>query len=203
MKKVLVIAIALTFALSVTALAGNGHNPIIKIGMHTKAHPTSCTKGYPVFTSCSNIITTTALCEFDVMPVFFDLVEVTVTEFGLTWPAEWGTMSWVRCKGTIAVGGILNPGEGTAISFQTCQYSWSIAPGYGWLIATGPGTVTPIPYFATGDYGVVDCQPSPGPYYDYPVCIFSAGACGLTGDDPCFPTAVEPSTWGSIKSMFE
>jgi hypothetical protein len=199
MKKVLVLAIALTFALSVTALAGD--NPLIKLGLHTKAHPTSCTKNYPTFPTCASIITTTELCEFDVMPVFFDLAEITVVEFGLTWPEEWGTMSWVRCKGTIAVGGILNPGDGTAISWSTCQYVWSMAPGYGWLIATGPGMICPIPYYATGDYGVVDCI-SPVEY-DRPMCVFCAGACGATGDDPCLPTAVEPSTWGSIKSMFE
>lgn len=202
MSKILVIALVLVFAISATASAG--HNVMNKIAIHTKSHPTSCTKSYPSFTNCTQIITTWPGCgDLDVMPIFFDLVEITVTEFGLDWPDEWGTMSWVRCKGTIAVGGILYPGDGTAISWQTCQYAWSQAPGYGWLVAMGPGIVYPIPYFATGDIGVVDCAPSPGPYYDWPAGYYSAGICGYIGDDPCAPDATVPSTWGAIKTLFE
>lgn len=201
MKKVLVIAIALTFV-ATAALAGG--NPATKIAIHTKAHPTSCTKGYPVFAACTDINTTwTALGDFDAMPVFYDLVAYTVTEFALTWPAAWGSTSWVRCKGDLAVGGILNPGEGTAIAWTACQTGWGVAPGYAWLYATEPGSVCPIPYSATGDYGVVDCAPSPGPYYDYPVWVTCAGVGGIVGGDPCGCSATEPSTWGEIKSMFK
>jgi len=199
MKKVLVIALALTFV-ATAALAGG--NPANKIAIHLKAHPTSCTKAYPAFTNCSQIVFTWMnLGDVDAMPVFYDMVGYTVTEFGLTWPAAWGSMSWVRCKGELAVGTILNPGDGTSIAWTTCQVGWGIAPGAGWLIATEPGMVCPIPYFATGDYGVVDCSPSPGPYYDYPVTV-SCGGVGMVGDDPCRAVATESSTWGEIKSMF-
>jgi hypothetical protein len=191
------LAIAATGA---PALAGG--NPANKIAIHLKAHPTSCTKGYPTFTKCENINTTWAsLGDLDAMPVFYDLVGYSVTEFGLTWPWIWGSCSWIRCKGDIAVGTIYYPGDGTSIAWTTCQTGWGIAPGAGWLIATEPGMVCPIPYYATGDYGVVDCSPSPGPYYDYPVTV-SCGGVGMVGDDPCRAVATESSTWGEIKSMF-
>jgi len=207
MKKILVLAVALTFLLSASAFAGA--NLGCKIAIHLKAHPTSCTKGYPVFTACLGINTTLASPDpingFDAMPVFYQLTAITVTEFGMTWPAEWGSMSWVRCKGDVAIGTIFNPGDGTAIAWQVCQTTWAQNPGYGWLVATGPGSVTPVPNPATHQMDVVDCAPSPGPYQDFPVLISSSGVGGVAGDDPCRtpPTAVEPSTWGQIKSIFK
>jgi hypothetical protein len=201
MKKVLVIVVALTFLLSASAFAGA--NLGCKIAIHLKAHPTSCTKGYPVFTACNQIITTRALLgDFDAMPVFYMLNQITVTEFGVTWPAEWGSMSWIRCKGDVAIGTIIYPGDGTAIAWQVCQYAGFQNPGFGWLAATGPGYVTPVPNPATHQIDVVDCAPSPGPYQDFPFCLNRGGVGGFIGDDPCLPTANEPSTWGQIKSMF-
>ena len=72
------------------------------------------------------------------MPIFYDLVAYTVTEFALPGRTAWGSTSWVRCKGDLAVGGILNSGEGTAIAWTTCQTGSSVAPGYAWLYATEP-----------------------------------------------------------------
>lgn len=202
MKKVLVIAIALTFV-ATAALAGG--NPAHKAAIHCKAYPiTSCTKGWPSITTCSGIVYTWAnLGDFEAMPVFYDLVQYSAIGFGLTWPAEWGSMAWSRCKGDLAVGGIVYPGEGTGITWTACQTSWSVVMGYGWLTASSAGSVCPIPDPATGDIGVVDCAASPGPYLDYPMCISCAGIGGMLGDDPCRPTATQPSTWGEIKSMFK
>ena len=203
MKKAIVIALALMLV-STVAFAGLGLNPTHKAAVHVKIHPTSCTKGYPVFAACTDIVTTWApLGDLDVMPVFYDLTQAQVTEFGMTWPVEWYSMSWIRCKGDLAIGTVKYSGEGTSIAWTTCQYAWALAPGYGWLAATGPGSVTVVPNPATGDYGVVDCQPSPGPYMDYPRCVIEAGIGGILGGEPCAPTATEPSTWGQIKSMFK
>jgi len=202
MKKVLVIAIALTFVMAAWAMAGD--NPTNKIAIHFKTHPTSCLKGYPVITTCEGIVETWApLGDLDAMPVFYDLVSYGVVETGLTWPAEWLSTSWVRCKGDIAVGNIVNPGDGTAIAWTACQTTWGVIPGAAWLAATGAGYVCPVPNPATNMFGVVDCRPAPGPYYDGPQCVSCGGVGGFIGDDPCRPTAVEPSTWGEIKSIFK
>jgi hypothetical protein len=203
MKKVLVIALALTLVITAAAIAGQGMNPLTKIGIHARAH--GACKTLPTFPACSSIITAIPAlnADIDVIPVLFDITQYTVAEFGMTWPAEWGTGSWSRCLGNIAIGTIHNPGEGTAISWSVCMYAWSVAPGFLWIFPSSAGIVTPIPNPATGDMGVVDCTPTGvgGPYYDHPMCIFSAGF--PAGDDPCEETAVEQSTWGSIKGMFK
>jgi hypothetical protein len=197
------LAVSVAIATSVASASG-GANSEHKLAIHVKSHPTSCTAGYPTFASCGQITSTYGSCgDVDVMPVFFDLTEYRLNEFGLEWPVQWGTMSWVRCRGVVAVGTIARSGEGTAIAWSTCQRTWSIAPGLGWLAPTSPGRVCPIRNPATDDWGTVDCAPDPGPYYDYPVDVYCAGICGAAGDDPCNQPGSAGSTWGGIKSMFK
>jgi hypothetical protein len=208
MKKVLVLAIALTLALTVAAMAGQ--NPLNKIAVHVKAHPTSCTKAYPTFALCSSIVYTYAAGgDVDVMPVFFDLTNYTVVECGLIWPeGVWGSGSWVRCKGDVSVGSIAHSADqvaqdpatrGTAIAWSLCQTGFSNAPGYCWLAVTTAGRVCPAPDPPTGDMGVVDCNS----IYEHPVQTYCAGIMGAAGDNPCLTSAVEQSTWGQIKSVFK
>jgi uncharacterized repeat protein (TIGR01451 family) len=187
---------------SVRVCGGSQGNPHHKIAVHVKAHPTSCTKGYPTFTNCSQIVTTYPACgDFDVVPVFYDLAEYGVVEFALQWPVDWGTCSFVRCKGDIAVGEIVHAGDGIAVAWSECQYTWAVAPGVGWLLAAGPGEILPCPNPATGDLGVFDCAPSP--HHDYPTAISRACIGGRPGDDPCRPAQLEPATWGAIKATFK
>ena len=180
-----------------------GANEGVKLAIHVKSHPTSCASGYPSFTHCSQIaFTYDGGGDVDVLPVFFELREYYVVEFGLDWPWTWGSISWVRCKGDIAVGTIARPGEGTAIDWTTCQSGWSVAPGFGWLSVSGSGVVRAVPNPATGDYGVVDCTPD-DPVYDYPFGEpYGAGVGGAAGDDPCQIKGGSESSWGGIKSMF-
>ena len=212
-RPVWIIVASLVLALVVGAAstaAFAGTNPNAKIALHIKAHPTSCTKSYPVITSCSGIVFTWApIGDLDAMPVFYDLAGFTLVETGLAWPeAAWGTGSWVRCKGDVSVGSIThtavpaNPAEtaaqtnGVAIGWSTCQSAAFVLPGFVWLLPTGAGTVTPAPNPATEDYGVVDCSPEPGPYYQYPRAVYAAGIGGATGDNPCLAPAcgVDPAS---------
>ena len=175
------------------------------LALHVRAHDSSC-KSIPAFLECTDILTTYEGCgDIDVIPVFFDLAEITVAEFGLQWPAEWGTCSFTRCGGDLALGGITNPGDGIAIAWSQCRQGGSLTPGFGWLQPSGPGMISACPNPATGDIGVVNCAPSPGPYYDRPVRIYRAGVCGTAGDriECGGPQAVKPTTWGAIKAMFK
>jgi hypothetical protein len=195
------IVIASLVCLSGTASGGSnqGH----KLAIHVKSHPTSCSAGYPSFNHCGEIeFTYAGTGDIDVFPVFFELTEYLVVEFGLEWPAGWGTASWVRCDGDISVGDIVHPGDGTAVDWAACQTTWSAAPGFAWLTAYGSGVIRAVPNPATGDYGAVDCDPD-DPVYDYPFGEpYSAGVGGETGDDPCRPKGGSESSWGTIKSMF-
>ncbi|MFZ1946834.1 MAG: DUF11 domain-containing protein [bacterium] len=183
---------------------GTPRNSYAKIAVHIRAHGSGC-KALPAFASCRDIVTTYPGCgDIDAIPVFYDLSEFLVVEFGLTWPAAWGSCSFTRCAGDLAIGYVVNPGDGIAISWTTCQQVWSVVPGIAWLAAGSPGLISPGPDPATGDIGVVNCAPSPGPYYDYPVLYARGGVCGLPGDGPCTgPTEVQPTTWGAIKAMFK
>jgi hypothetical protein len=204
MKKVLVIAIALTFAMSAVALAGQ--NPNWKVAVHVQAHGVSTCKTLPAFPTCSGIVfNCQTVGNIDAIPCFFDMTNFTVLEFGLTWPAEWGSASWFKCKGALWIGSITNPGDGATVSYGPCQTGvTNTTPGFAWLAPSGPGLITPVPHPGSGKLIVVDCTPSEvgGPYMDVPQCV-SAGGYLMPGDDPCRPTATEESTWGSIKSMFE
>jgi hypothetical protein len=200
MRKAIVICVALVFI----ATAGSaGSNPLNKMAIHVKSHPTSCTEGYPSFGDCSSIQSTYAGCgDIDVIPVLFDLMEFTSVEFGLSWWHDPSlTMQWTRCEGDGAIGTITNSGDGTVVTWMTCQTAYSVAPGYGWLAVSGPAYVHPIPNPSTHACGVIDCSPPPGPYYDYPISVYGAGVCGMIGDDPCAPDASKPSTWGAIKAL--
>ena len=156
------------------------------MAIHVKAHPTSCTANYPSFTHCSQIVPTyDGGGDVDVLPVFFELREYLGLEFGLDWPWAWGSISWVRCKGDIAVGEMAFPGDGTAMVWTSCQSSWSVVPGFGWLTTSGSGVVSAVPNPATGAYGVIDCTEDE-PVYDYPLGQpYNAGIGGAAGDDPC------------------
>jgi hypothetical protein len=156
-----------------------------KVAIHVVPHGLSC-KSLPTFTECSQITTTySGTGDIDVVPVFFNLTEYKLVEFALTWPAEWGTCEYVTCTPTLDVGHISDPGDGIASAWTSCQTGWSVCHGYGWINATGAGNISVLPNPATGDYGVVDCAPEPGPYYDRPDTVFAAGVGGTSGDAPC------------------
>jgi hypothetical protein len=183
-------ALVCFFATAAVLVSGRGPvqagaNPEHKIAIHVVAHGLAC-KTLPTFTECSQITTTYAgTGDIDVVPVFFNLSEYLAVEFGLTWPAEWGSCAYTTCTSTLDVGSITNPGDGMASAWTTCQTGWYVCPGYGWLNATGAGRVSIVPNPATEDYGVVDCADSPGPYQDLPDTAFAAGVGGVSGDNPC------------------
>ena len=204
MKKtyVLIGLVSLVAVLALGTLAFAGQNISAKTAVHVKAHGTSCTQGYPTFTMCDQMITTwSSLGDIDVIPVFYNLVAYREVGLVVTWPPEWGSMSWVRCKGDAATGNLVHSGDYTDISWTSCQYKWSAAPGYGWLHATTRGSICTsrnISHWCI----VIDCSPPPGPYWDW-TCISCSGVGGWIGDDPCMPSSgVEPSSWGGIKALF-
>jgi len=195
-RPVWIVVATLVIALGVGAVstaAFAGLNPAFKIAVHVKAHPTSCTKGYPTFTTPANIITTFAgTGDIDLMPVFYGLVGFKLNETGLIWPeAAWGSASWIKCKGDVGVGTIMHSADnaaedpqtrGMAIAWANCQTTWASAPGYAYVIATGPGRVVPAPHPAVNDFGVTDCSADAA--YDYPIAIYGSGVGGTAGDAP-------------------
>jgi hypothetical protein len=202
------LAIGLGVVLGVAMLvaaASAGGNPQCRAAIHIKAHPTSCTEGYPSFPSCVAINTTYwGTGDVDIMPVFYDLVAFTSVEFGIEfWNYPSTSIAWTRCQGDAAVGTITHSGDGTVITWNTCQTVYSVAPGYGWMTIVGPEFICPTYNPVTHHLGMVDCSPSPGPYFDYTMVAPCGGLGGTWGDDPCYADAVQPTTWGAIKALLK
>ena len=194
MRQVLVIAVALTLALSALALAGN--NPDAKVAVHVRPHNPKAGCTVNIF-NCADIVTTEPGYTVDAFPVFFDLVEFLGCEYGLCWPEWTYSAAFVNCA-TFVIGSIQWPGDGASHTWTGCQYGVCV-PSYIWLYADAPGYVCPCPHPVSGLISVLDCAEG----LDGPMCIFCAGVYGFIGDDPCWPTGTEPSSWGRIKGMFE
>jgi hypothetical protein len=184
--------LATVFVLVWCAVAASGVNADLKVALHVLGHGyRSCAKYFPSIQSCSEITYTHSSCDdIDVFVVFFDLTEVTVVEYGLDWPAEWGTCAYSVCAGEIYVGGINMPGDGIAQAYTQCHYGSSVILGYGWLLALTPGRICPIANPATNVIGTVDCDSL---VIDHAAVTFCAGACGMSGCDPCSGGAGVPS----------
>jgi hypothetical protein len=199
LNRALVVTAVVMFG--VTGVITAGSNSDHKVAIHVLSHEDrTCTSNFPDFVTCGDVTQTFAGCgDIDVFPVFFDLVAVTSLDYGLTWPISWGSCVFTVCAGDLRIGDIVSPGDGIAHAWIDCQYEWAITPGYAWLYADGPGKICPVANPTTGDLTVVDCDRET----DQPMETFCAGVCGKPGDDPCGGSPPEdPTTWGTIKSIF-
>ncbi len=168
-----------------------------KLAVHVKPHGTSC-RDIPVFTSCDKISTTYPGCgDLDFIPVFFDLNEYAQAELGLTWPQEWGTCVFTTCTGNISMGSLTHPGDGFAVGWTSCQQTWSVALGHGWLDAGTPGKICPGIGPGSSRLRVRNCEDPP--VYDSPQAVYCAGVCGVMGDNPCSKTDTLPTPGGTPK----
>jgi hypothetical protein len=194
MKRVLLIALVLTLALSTVAFAG--FNTEAKVAIHVRAHnaKAGCTVTIAV---CSDVVTTEPGFSIDAFPVFFDLVEFQGCEYGICWPDWTYSAAWNNCA-DLVIGSITHPGDGASHTWTSCQYGVMV-PSFIWLYADGPGMICPCPHPISGIINTLDCHES----VDDPVSIFCAGVYGLIGDDPCVPNASAPTSWSEIKGMFE
>ena len=194
MKRVLVVTVALTLILSVCAFAGN--NPEAKVAVHLQdaGSVSKCAK-VPTIADCGDIITTHPATSVDAFPVFFDLVEYQGFDYGMSWPGLYTTV-FTSCS-DLTIGGIVATGDGVSHAWTACQYGTVAMPGWAWIYDYGIVCVVPHP--EAGGPTIGDCRGG----LDGVICNFCAGIGGYIGDDPCLPTATEPSTWGGIKGMFK
>lgn len=186
------IAVSLATLISAAAISPHveaGPQPYGHAAIHVVAHGTSC-KSLPALDSCDLINTAyIGMGDVDVIPAFYWLDSYTAVEFGLSWPADWGTCSFVPCGTGVVLGSICNPGDGIIKLWPTCQGGASIVVGYGWLTAQSSGRVELIdsPWPLNGRLGVSDCAQTFHP----PIATYSAGIGWIAGDEPCLP-AMDP-----------
>ncbi len=190
--------ILLVMVMAASALAGK--NSDYRFSIHIMPHEErTCSTNMPVITDCTDIETSYEGCdEFDAFPVFYQLAEVSRIEYGLTWPASWGSCVYTSCAGDNVTGDIVLPGDGMVHEWNDCQEVWGIIAGYAWFDAPpAPGIIIPTVSSVSGGFGATDCDGS----WDLSIGIASSGVCGIPGDDACTcGCPVEPKTWSAIKA---
>jgi hypothetical protein len=178
-----------------------GLNLGVKVGVHVMDHASrSCAKAatMPVINKCEDIVPTHAGVNVDAFPVFFDMTEYQGFDYGLTW--EGGASGVFTSCSDLTIGGIVNSGDGVSHAWTLCQNDSLAIPGFIWLYSYGQVCVVENP--AAGFLIAGDCSGAK----DTLVLDLSsacAGTNGVTGENPCLLPATEPTSWGSIKSMFK
>lgn len=198
MKKAILTAAILILTLSASLSAGTNFNT--KAWIHLEDHASrTCAKGFPAgIDSCDDIVYTLAGQDADCFPVFFDLVEYQGFDYSLSWPATY-TCAFTSCS-DLAIGTIVNPGDGISHAWYTCQAGPIAIPGWAWIYDTGEVCIISHP--TAGGVIVGDCST----FLDtLPSISFGcSGIGGFVSEDgnPCL-AAIEPTSWGEIKSMFK
>jgi hypothetical protein len=154
----------------------------------------------PTISDCGDIQTTYEGDDLDFFPVFYNLVEYVTFTYGVSWPDAWGDCAFSVCSDG-SIGTIRTSGDGITHSYVECQPGPVGIPGWGWLYASSSGFICVIDHpLETGEYpGLSSCNHEA----DFTTCSFCAGVNGAYGDDPCGPSATEPSSWSEIKAIFE
>jgi hypothetical protein len=197
------------FLITCSTFAVSGPNPAAKVGVHVLPHSDrACRKNFPVITDCNDIVHTYGeIGNIDAFPVFFDLVAYQGFEYGLMWPAEWGSCGFVSCTDgrriwTEPCGDpeTFDPGDWVSQIFDVCQYDSVVVPGWAWFYASSSGRICIIgPPYNPDAPRVASCHLG---LFDVVVCRFCAGVGGESGDNPCL-SSTDNSTWGAIKAMFK
>ena len=200
-KRIVALIVIVYTTLASAALAGS--NLSYKGALHVVAHqPRGCDTSWPAIGACGEIRTTYPACsDFDVFPVFFDLVEVRRIEYAITWPADWGACIYTACAGDNVIGDIAYPGDGIAHEWNDCYRTGIVIPGYAHFEGpVSPGLLVLTPNPETGFLGATDCTGR----RDFAIGLTAAGVCGIPGEDPCdCGCGQEYQTWGAIKALFE
>ncbi len=165
-----------------------GRNPDMKVAVHVRPHNPKAGCDYGTIEACWEIETTAEGFCVNAFPVFFDLTEYQMVEYGLSWPAWVYSAVWYDCCDA-TIGEIRWPGDGVVQTWGECRSEWAAVPGYVWLYADGPGYVCVYPHPASGRICVYDCSGG----VDGPMVWICAGVYGALGDAPCSPMSHQPS----------
>ena len=188
-----------------------GVNVAAKVAVHVLPHNDlrTCVRDFPVITCPSADINTTCPAgDVDFFPVFFDLVEYTVVEYGISWPGTY-SCAFQSCS-PFTIGDIIWPPgvvdpellqDGISQAWTECQPGPIAVPGFGWIDEPGAAYICVVPHPMTGWIGVADCVFDDG-NVNHPVERFCAGINGAIGDDIHGPSATEGTSLGKIKAMF-
>jgi hypothetical protein len=219
MKKLLAISLVSAMLLGIGATVyAQGMNPNVNFAIDVQArnNKRQCT---PLYTSCTMINNEFHTLGFiDAIVVVYVYTVITAVEYGLSYPVPYFT-GFTSCSDFIIGGTDLGGTMSCAHTWTTPQYATSPDPGssgigVGWLklYVYGPGRIDFIPS-DLGNIIVLDPNNAIDEYHTlHSGFIGSATPPDPPGEPvwesgdlpPCAmgPTATEPSTWGSVKSLY-
>jgi hypothetical protein len=204
------LACVLVIAFAVPCFAGHSRSYQtldggLKMMLHIQDHNAkqSCSN-LPVFASRDDITRMeTGTGDYDVFMVIFDYgAGYTNVEYGLSWPAGWGSAATIQCA-DLNIGGIVNPYDWISLSWITCQTTPAYSPvAWSWINAGTAGQVQieyrPREANIPAALGTIDCA-----FAEVPAeSIFFAGIDVNPWEGQPDTLAAEPTTWGGIKAMF-
>jgi hypothetical protein len=170
----------------------------LKVALHLMAHSGKQSCASPSISTRGDLVRQgTAGNDYDVFVILFDYGPgVTGLEYGLIWPAGWGSAATTHCA-DFAIGSIVNPGDGMSITWTLCQTSPEFMPAaWSWISAATAGEIK-LTWLAGSERLM---------YTDCDFTEFEADSVFFAGIDvEPFEgkwEATEPSTWGGIKAMF-
>jgi pimeloyl-ACP methyl ester carboxylesterase len=197
----LLVLVALVVAASAAAASPTPDNQNLKMVLHVLAHESrSCSENMPAITGRSDFERMwDTYTDVDVFLVVFSYDSLTCVEYALDWPQEWGSGITLNCA-DLAVGGIDSPGDWLSMSWQTCQRNdvrppyWPVA--WTWLSPSSDGEVgISSQLLVTVDCNFIEVEPE---------SIFNAGVnCDPYEGPPGGGVAVQATTWGALKAMFQ
>jgi hypothetical protein len=148
--------------------------------------------------------------EMDVFVYVFQYNRFQGAEFALMWPSDWGSTAFTACA-DLAIGSIVDPGDGISLAWNTCQSRAVTGKHFyplGWAWLADPTTSAQIRIWDHPQGGHVNifvggCADSvEGDDLFNPDSVFYAAVDSVPYSGP--PVyAVKPTTWGSIKAIFE
>jgi hypothetical protein len=145
------------------------------------------------FRNVCDVICNEPSLHVDAFPVFFEVAEFQVLDFGLTWPGTYSAV-WTGCS-DIDVGEITWPGDCVSQVWRTCQSGPVAVPGFAEIYDAGEICV--IPHSQYGGIMIMDCEGEEDICQD----VYCAGIGSHVVRGPCFGN--EATTWGGIKSLFK
>jgi hypothetical protein len=205
MKLLMLLVVVVVLAVGFESVCGaTVANQTSKFVLHIEQHAArSCAEGMPSIGTRDDLERVHDTCEdIDVFFVIFGFDSLRGVQYGLVWPEGWGSASTTHCA-DFAVGSIVNPGDGMAMTWSGCQLAgavpafWPVA--WSWLLPASEGQIQISNNPATDALTVSSCSFEEAE----PESVFFAGVNtdpyeGPPGDG----VGIEPTSWGQIKAMF-
>lgn len=202
LRTLLVVAIlAIAFA---SAYGGTVANEDLKFALHIEQHATrSCTEGMPSMGTRDDLHRVHDTYEdIDVFFVVFGFDSIAGVQYGLVWPEAWGSATTTYCS-DFAIGSIVNPGDGMAMTWVSCQIGGAVPAfwpvSWSYMVPTSEGEIKISDNRTASALTAFSCLF----VESEPESVFYAGInVDPYEGPPGGEVAIEPKTWGQVKAMF-